>query len=207
MHSRQPIATQPLLLMFACMLLILGYQALAARPATTVTVVEQQSEPIRAAFVDIERLFNNLPALEEADRELQEFSEELDRRQRLARERAEELEQELEFLDVGSDEYNETMRKLGDATVEFQTQVEFARQKIETRKGRMLHDIYRDMSEATSEFAEEFGYDVVFIDDASPQFEPGTESMIQQQISARRTIHVSQRLDVTDELLDYIANR
>lgn len=205
MQRRQTIAANPLLWMLAAALLMLGYQALATRPH--VTVVEEQIEPLKAAFIDIERVFNNLPALEEADREIQQFAEELEQREQQARDRAEQLEEELEMLEPMTDEYNDTMEALSTATVEYRTAVEFSRQKLETRRGRMLRDIYLEMSEAAAEFADRHGYDVIFIDDASPGFEPGTESMIQQQISARRTVHVSDRVDVTDELLEFIANR
>ncbi len=153
------------------------------------------------ATVDLERVFSNLDEKSAADIRLQALADDLQKESAAQSRDIELLEQNLDLFPAGSEKYQEAMKQFLETTVKLQSLVEFGRGKIDFRKGVTLKRLYTSIKEATRLLAEREGYAVVVVEDSIVDLQSGTEADMIRQISARRMLYASPRVDITDALI------
>ncbi len=158
------------------------------------------------ATVDLERLFSNLDEKGAADISLQALADDLQKESETRSRDIELLEQNLDLFPAGSEKYQEAAEKFLQATVKLQSFVEFGRRKIDFQKGVTLKRLYTSIKEETRLLAEREGYAVVLVDDSIVDLQSGTEADMIRQISARRMLYASPRVDITDALIMQMNN-
>lgn len=182
----------------------LTIHALASRPAT---VVVDQIAPARIAFVDMNRLSEQLSAFKEAEQEIVTFRDELLGKENTMRDEVSGLEEQIELLEPGTDEFNAVLRDLSRKTMELRAFVDFAQHSIDARRGAILSNLYKNIASNAETYADANNLDAVMINDSDFEFEPGPEEFILQQIAARRTLYRKRELDVTDDFAAFMNNR
>ncbi len=172
---------------------LLGYQTIAAqRTAVTPSVI---------ATINLERVFQNLDEKGAADIKLQQIADDLEAEGRDMKQKIDLNEQDLDLFAPGTPKYQASLEAWTLATLRYQSFIEFGRRKIDVQKALTLKNIYQSIKTATAALAEENGYDMVFVDDSIAEMQPGGEAEMTRQISARRMLYTSPRIDVTDELV------
>ncbi len=180
------------------MVALVGFRSPASRPPVPSLAT--------VATVDLERLFSNLDEKGAADISLQALADDLQQESEAKSREIELLEQNLDLFPAGSEQYQEATEQFLEATVKLQSFVEFGRGKIDFRKGVTLKRLYMSIKEATRLLAEREGYAVVLVDDSIVNLQSGTEADMIRQISARRMLYASPRVDITDALIMQMNN-
>jgi Skp family chaperone for outer membrane proteins len=158
------------------------------------------------ATVDLERVFSNLDEKVAADIRLQALADDLQKQSEAQTREIELLEQNLDLFPAGSEKYQEAEEKFLEATVKLQAYVEFGRRKIDFQKGATLNRLYMSIKGAARLLAERDGYAIVVVDDSIVELQSGTEAEMTRQISARRMLYASPRIDITDALIRQMNN-
>ncbi len=180
------------------MVALVGFRSPASRPPVpNVGTV---------ATIDLERVFSNLDEKGAADIRLQALADDLQKESEAKSRDIELLEQNLDLFPAGSEQYQEAAEKFLKATVKLQSLVEFGRRKIDFQKGVTLKRLYTSIKEETRLLAEREGYAVVVVDDSIVDLQSGTEADMIRQISARRMLYASPRVDITDALIMQMNN-
>ena len=64
---------------------------------------------------------------------------------------------------------------------------------------------FEEIKEAVAHLANREGYDVVFVDDSASELPvAATEAEMRRQIGARRMLYTSPRVDITDQLVNFM---
>ena len=180
------------------MVALVGFRSPASRPPVPGLVT--------VATVDLERVFSNLDEKDAADISLQDFADDLQKKSEVQSRAIELLEQNLDLFPAGGEKFQEATRQFLEATVKLRSFVEFSRGKIDFRKGATLNRLYTSITEAARLLAEREGYAVVLVDDSIVDLQSGTEADMIRQISARRMLYASPRVDITDALIIQMNN-
>ncbi len=180
------------------MVALVGFRSPASRPPVPSLAT--------VATVDLERLFSNLDEKGAADIRLQALADDLQKESEAQSRDIELLEQNLDLFPAGSEKYQEATEKFLEATVKLQSLVEFGRRKIDFQKGVTLKRLYTSIKEETRLLAEREGYAVVVVDDSIVDLQSSTEADMIRQISARRMLYASPRVDITDALIMQMNN-
>lgn len=180
------------------MVALVGFRSPAPRPPVPRLAT--------VATVNLERVFSNLDEKGAADISLQVLADDLQKKSGAQSRAIELLEQNLDLFSVGSEKYQEAEEQFREATVKLRSFVEFGRLKIDFRKGATLKRLYSSIKEAARLLAEREGYAVVLVDDSIVGLQSGTEADVVRQISARRMLYASPRVDITDALIMQMNN-
>ena len=180
------------------MVALVGFRSPAPRPPVPSLAT--------VATVNLERVFSNLDEKGAADISLQVLADDLQKKSGAQSRAIELLEQNLDLFSVGSEKYQEAEEQFREATVKLRSFVEFGRLKIDFRKGATLKRLYASIKEAARLLAEREGYAVVLVDDSIVGLQSGTETDVVRQISARRMLYASPRVDITDALIMQMNN-
>jgi len=184
----------PIVALALALVTLIGYQAAAIRHL-------EQLKPAVVATVDLERVFNRIDERQEADTELTELANDLQKNIDAKVRRINALEEELEVYEQGSDKHQETLEELSLLSLEYQADVEWSRQMIEFQRAVNLRRIYSSIREFMETEANERGIDIVFVDDTVVELPPGDEEETTRQISARRMLYTNPAIDITDEVI------
>lgn len=167
-----------------------GAQGGAEAPATPVI-----------ATVNIERLINNLEEKAHRQSKLEEY-----RQRRLAK-----LEQmqsdlqaaaaELEVIPSDSEQFREQIEKVERLRLLLEAEDQFAQQQIDSRKGAIFRTLFEKIRAASESYAAQNGYDLVLSDDSGVAVQRGGEQQVTRQIAALKLLYTSDRLDITDAIL------
>ena len=190
----------PLVLIAAAALLIVVYQAGAMR-----NVNVEQAQPVRAAVVDLEKVFEKLEERAAEDTRLTARGAELDSEDKSRREMLENMATDLEVLEPGTQLYTEAEDNYIRKSIEYRAWKEFEFARIEREKGLIFEKLYRRVKDAVKEMAQG-KYDIVLLNDSVKELIRGTDQQIGMQISARRILYAEPSLDITDDLIDRMNN-
>lgn len=202
------IAARSLVTMCAAASLVVGTIALTrstiARPAPS-----QAPTPVSVAVVDFQKLINGLKELEDRNKELDVIFAQYNANIDELTQRAKALEAELK------DNVPKENRKLRAAKnaelIEVQTQLEARRRVslslVDLQKADVIRELYAKASKNVAEFAQQQGYDLILLDDRSITIsETGSMNALMQQILAKRVLHASSTIDLTDRMITQMNN-
>ena len=81
---------------------------------------------------------------------------------------------------------------------------EFVDFKRDEMKGEARRELFYQIRDAASEYAQANGIDVIITDDAQLPIQGGTDIQIIQQLVLRRVVYVDTAYDITDGLIAWI---
>ncbi|HMN96177.1 MAG TPA: OmpH family outer membrane protein [Phycisphaerales bacterium] len=157
--------------------------------------------PAVVATVDLEKVYAALDEQAAADASVEALALTMNRDAESRRESIERLRGELEAFRPGSAAHKETLKRLELELLNYNVMVDFNRQRIEARRAEFIRNIYASIKQTLRSMSEERSIDIVFLDDSIPQIEPADAQRTMQQISARRMLYSSPKLDLSDELI------
>ncbi len=187
----------PAVALLVAVVTLLGYQSWAMRQQTTLT-------PAIVACVDLEKVFNGLTANKNADASLKATAEALTAEGNKKAETIKQMEADLADLAEGSARYRELQDSALLEAQKYRAYVEFSRAKIDAERARTIKRIYVDIRTAAQEMGVSNGYDLVLVNDSLAEIPPGTEEEMNRQISARRILFASERIDITKDVIAYM---
>jgi Skp family chaperone for outer membrane proteins len=181
----------------------LGAAALAATaPAVSAA---PQDRPIRAAIVNIPRVFDEIQETKDAKVRLSQ------ERQRLAAEQKTKLEQ-LQSIKAeggnfrrGSDQYAEWRQRFMRATIQQQAWEATAKQEMDWRVKLQTRETFEKIATAVAEYATSNQLDLVLSDHQPMVSDEELEKIPVEQIGAlidrRRVIYASKNADISDAII------
>ena len=175
---------------------MLGYRVTAIAPTGPSTI----------AFVDLERLFNNLNARRRPSpscRPPPSCSSSGARRCGTASPTC------RRTWRSSSPAPTSTTRQLNDLSLkvlDFDAFMEFGRRKLDVDHANHRMRIYLKIKEEIARVALERGYHVVMVDDSRAPLVAGAEADVRRQIAARRLLFIDQQLDITDDMIAIMNN-
>lgn len=174
---------------------LLGYQSLANRAAP-------QLAPAVVVTVNLDQVYKGLQAKTLADEELKKLATELNDKA-LAREKElKQLKADLDDHQPGSPAYQEIEKKAVLAAEQYRGYMDFCKAKIDIEQGRTIRRLYLDIKKAAQQMADSNGYDMVLVDDSQAELPTAGQEETNRQISARRMLYVSKRIDITSALIE-----
>ena len=176
----------------ACLLgfgLMAGYAAKAAL------------KPAVIAFVDLEKVFNNLESRKASETERRAQLATMQERGERMHEELELLEAELESLEPGSDAMAELTSRSIEVSGRVRAYQKYMQLITERESAGELRDTYDLIRETAGLIAAERGIDMVLLNDSIPEIDLSSAQRTLQQISARRILWGNSQLDITDDLL------
>lgn len=183
--------------LLASIVALLGYQSWAMRNQERLT-------PAVVACVDLEKVFNGLTAKTNADAQLKRMGEQLmaegDKKAQVIKQ----MEDDLKDLAEGTPRYRELQDTALLDAQRYRAYIEFSRAKIDAERARTIKRIYLDIRNAAEEIGNTNSYDLVLVNDSLAEIPPGTEEEMNRQISARRILFASPRIDITSEVVAYM---
>jgi len=200
MNALKKTVNIPLVFLAAAALLVVVYQAGAMRQ-----VNQAQAQPVRAAVVDLEKVFEQLHerAAEDANLKVRGELLEAEDKERLNKITA--MGNDLEALVAGTPKYAEAEEKYIYASMEYRVWKEFELARLEREKGLIFEKLYRRVKDAVKEMAQD-RYDIVLMNDSIKELMRGTDQQVGMQISARRILYAHPTLDITADLITRMNN-
>lgn len=172
--------------------LLVGVQAVAVHAL--------QPSPTVVGTVDLEATFNGLEEWSQVQVSLAERADamqvEITRRQ----EELEGLEADLEDYPQGSDKFKDAMKKYQMSAIELQGYVQFQQLKQQRYNDETIFDLYDKIKLSAKAMADEFGYDIILVNDSVVEIPENSENIL-AQISSRRVLFARQQMDITDQLI------
>jgi Skp family chaperone for outer membrane proteins len=182
--------------LFATLLVMhMGYTTWAMRQAAHL-------QPSVIATVNIEQLFNGLAERAAEDARIVQLAEKLQGEDKARNDEIELTKQDLDLYREGSDEYTQTQQKIMELTIRRRSHLDYANARVDRERSRMLAGLYNQIKKVLDDLSDEFGYDIVFVDDSVvelPTNVPETEMM--RQISARRMLYTNPAIDITEDVV------
>jgi Skp family chaperone for outer membrane proteins len=174
---------------------LVGYQTFAYRPAMS-------NSPAVIATVNLEQLFKGLDEKTAADEQLKQMATKLNDEAEAKMKEIKQIDEDLKDHPKGSPTYSQMQEQQILLAGKYQAYLEYCKRKIEAEKGRSLKRIYLNIKNHANQLASQNGYDIVLVDDSLAEIPLGTEEETSRQISARRMLFTSTRLDITADLLE-----
>ncbi len=176
--------------------------SLVMTPAVIIARPAVPTQPAVIATVNLEVVFNSLVEKATADKNLQAFADQLEKKQKASRAALDRLEEELGGLAPGSKAHQDKQRAWHEQSFQYQAEIEHNRLKLDKQKAVTMRNIYAHIKGEAKAMSQELGIDIIMLDDAIVDVELGTEAEVSKQISARRTLYCNPALDVTQDLID-----
>lgn len=158
-------------------------------------------KPAVVAFIDLERIFNNLDSRTVTDEHMQAMAEDMQKRSFAMREELELLRAELESLEPGTDEMAELNDRVIGVGGRLRAFENYATLVMERERAEDLRQTYNLIREEAGNLSKERNIDIVLLNDSIPKIDLSDAARTLQQISARRVLYANQSLDITEELL------
>ncbi len=184
----------PTLVLAAAFIVFAGYQAMAVRAI-------RQMQPAIIATVDLHRVMTQTQERSMLDAEVRKIVSDFEKQGKDMMTQLREKEEELELLAEGSEKYQQMLEALAMETNEYAGFTEWARRRIEAESAMRLRRLYTSVKSNIAAEAAEKGYDIVFVNDALGELRAGDEAEVTMQISARRMLYSSPRLDITADVI------
>ena len=161
-------------------------------------------DPPVIATLNLERVFNDIEVLKQAQVALQaEIKVFQDRHQELRAE-AERHAADLELLVPGTQKYDTAQKQRMQSVLDFSAMGEFIEYRLDASRAEARRELFDKILDEAAEYAKENGIDFIFTDDSKLALESGTDMQIVQQLALRRMIYANPAYDITDELIGWI---
>ena len=180
--------------LLAAAILLVGVQAVAMHTLPLLS-------PSVVATVDLERTFNGLEEWSQAQASEGTLSEQIQQDLDSRQDEIEMLEADLEDYPEGSGKYDEAMKKLRMAALEYQGYIQFQKLKQERRNQETIFALYEKIKSAAADLADAQGYDIILVNDSVVEIPEQTDNVI-QEISSRRVLFARTQMDITDQLIE-----
>ncbi|MSR33964.1 MAG: OmpH family outer membrane protein [Phycisphaerales bacterium] len=158
-------------------------------------------KPTVIATVDLERLYNGLDEHKAGEKRLEETMKELGAKSEKLGLAIQSLQSELENFKADSPGFFETSNKIEDAIGNFKAFEEFSKYKFENEKKILLRGTYQAIKSSLGDICKAQQIDAVFLDDATPPFDPKDTRPVMTQISGRRMLWVNPAIDISDVVI------
>ncbi len=155
-------------------------------------------KPTIIATVDLERLYTGLDEHKAGEKRLEETAKELAAKSEKLGLAVQSLQSELENFKPDSPGFFETSSKIEDAIGKFKAYDGFSRLKFEGEKNRLLKNTYETIKSSLGDICKAQQIDAVFLDDATPPFDPKDTRPVMTQISGRRMLWINPAIDISD---------
>lgn len=159
--------------------------------------------PLRIGVVNITKVFNGYYKRSVREREV---NTEREKKQAILKERRKaitRLQQEIELLDMGSQERKEKEKELQKQKIEYETSAKMAAQAFRDRLRNITAELYQDIADAITNYGKTHGYDVILkVEDFDLQSSSIGE--LQDKIALRIVLYYSKSVDLTDEILSVL---
>ncbi len=156
------------------------------------------------AYVDLEQVFNQIEALNQAQTRVEEamvpHRQEADR----LRQEAERLREDLELYVPGTEKYEKAEKAWTRAVLDYRAMVGFIEAKLDALRAEARADIFREITDSAAKYAENNGIDYIVTNDATIPLQQGNDIQIVQQLALRRVVYANPALDITTELIAWI---
>lgn len=166
-----------------------------------------QAEPTRVAIVDMAKLLGGLdegPAREaELNQRVQMWQAEVDELKR----EMENYEGDLAEANLTEGQRRDLQMKLYETRALAEAKFEARGQLIEALRGDIYRETYGKVLAAVEAIAEQYGYDLVVLDDRAEQIPPGVPGKSAIRIMQERTVlYASDALDITNLVVTHMNN-
>lgn len=158
-------------------------------------------QPIRAATIDLEKVYAELKQLAQAKIALELKGAEIQKENEKRQATLKQLDADMTIYVIGTPKYEEAQAQLIQETIIYDGWVKFQDIVLDRERSLAFEKAYNDVKEALATISEQDGYDIVFLNDSIKPLERGTSVSIQQQISARRILYCRDAIDITDDLI------
>lgn len=164
----------------------------------------EKAAPTVWVMVDLEKVFRELLAKEEAGGDLKKKVDELEGQRKELADKVDRLKEDLDLFPAGGDRYKKAENDLMIASIDYRAFVEYSKAKIDYENSLMMTRIYANITQSVAALAADRGYNAVLRDDTGEEIVEGTSEDTMKQISLRRILYRDALVDVTDELLEWI---
>ena len=158
-------------------------------------------KPTVIATVDLERLYSGLDEHKAGEKRLEETAKELNAKNEKLGQIAQSLQAELENFKADSPGFFETTKKIQEAVGNMKAFDEFSRRKFDMEKNLLLKNTYQTIKSSLGDICKAQQIDAVFLDDATPPFDPKDTSPVMTQISGRRMLWINPAIDISDVVI------
>lgn len=165
------------------------------------------TRPAVVAFMNLEKVFNNVDLRNEAETGLQDLEAKLKAQLDVKTAEVQMLQDNADIYEKGSAKYMDAMQESLDAASKMSAFIDFMTYKLDATMAKQRIQIYDEIILAATEFAEQHAIDFIIMDDSSIELQLGTDMQIKQQMTTRRIVYANESLDITDELIQWINTR
>ena len=158
-------------------------------------------KPTVIATVDLERLYSGLDEHKAGEKRLEETAKELNAKNEKLGQIAQSLQAELENFKADSPGFFETTKKIQEAVGNMKAFDEFSRRKFDMEKNLLLKNTYQAIKSSLGDICKAQPIDAVFLDVATPPFDPKDTRPVMTQISGRRMLWINPAIDISDVVI------
>ena len=172
-----------------------------ALAAVSLWAFSRFEKPTTIATVDLERLYSGLDEHKAGEKRLEETAKELNAKNEKMGQSVQALQAELENFKPDTPGFFETSKKIEEAIGNFKAFDQFSRSKFEMEKALLLRNTYQTIKSSLGDICKAQMIDAVFLDDATPPFDPKDTRPVMTQISGRRMLWINPSIDISDVVI------
>jgi Skp family chaperone for outer membrane proteins len=155
------------------------------------------------AVVDIVQVFNQYQKQRDLTREMQELEQQIQAENTARREAIETEQTKIGQLNPEDPGYRAQRSNLMRQQIEYRSWTEMVQAQMQREVALWSERVYQDIVAATRQVAEERGYEVVlYVDEYVSAIE--NPDAIREQIRSRKVIYASDRIDLTQSILERV---
>jgi len=107
---------------------------------------------------------------------------------------------EIKTLKQNSSDYAERMKAILEKQAKLQAQQEYYKRQMDMREQNVIEQLFKDVMQATTEFAKEKGFDMVF-ERSEPELPATNSNELTLAISTHKVLYAGCCEDITDAVL------
>ena len=180
---------------------LLGVVAIA--PTNAVWTAGMLDPPV-IGTLDLERVFNDIDRRNQAEGDLEAKLQPYRTRADDLRTEAKRLREDLDMLAPGTRKYGHAQKQLTQVALDYRAMIEFIQLKLDAALADARRDLFEQIIEATTTYAQANGIDFIITDDSTLPIQNGTDNQIVQQLALRRVVYANDAYDVTDGLIAWM---
>ncbi|MFW6060589.1 MAG: OmpH family outer membrane protein [Phycisphaeraceae bacterium] len=167
-----------------------------------------QAEPSAVAVVDVQQVFSSLKERTQLEADIQGRAEQLQQQAEDKENQIQQLQQELQVLNPGSEAHEHKQDEYGEAVMHFQVWTRFEQRKLQVEHALQLERLYRRTREAVAKIADERGYDIVLYKEQPLELDRQNLELdqVRSQIAIRKVLYASDDADITDRVVQRMNN-
>lgn len=169
------------------------------------------AKPIVVAIVDVSGVLNSLEEKAQVEAELQAEATTLKDEERTRKDELKQLDSDLKYLAVGTDDYNAKQQQLQMKQIELQTWSVYQTQRMSRESTRRIFELYQKFLAASERVAKSNGYDLVLykeqpLDRIGANLDNLKPENLAEVIQSRKVVWAADGLDITDQVRTLMDN-